>query len=92
MCNCIEKVKEEMKKLAEVDVKRTQGFQEITDAYFTNAILMMADPKSPRPPFTIPFEVHYTRKGKKSGLVRSYKKKINFMPSHCPVCGKIYSK
>ena len=92
MCDCIKKVKEEMKKRAEVDIKREHGFQEITDAYFTNAILMMADPESPRPPFTIPFEVHYTRKGKTSGNVRPYKKKINFMPSHCPVCGEKYSK
>ena len=92
MCNCIEKIREQLKIRVEEEIKNYHGYQGITSAHFTNEILMMADPKSPKPPFTIPFQVEYTRKGKKSGNIRSYKKKINFMPSHCPVCGEKYDK
>ena len=91
MCDCLETIRKELTKRAEEKVKDHIGFKGMTSSYFTNEVLLYAD-GAVRAPFVIPFIAEYKRESKKSGKIRDYKEKMNFIPAFCPVCGVNYAK
>lgn len=95
MCKCFEKISTMLEEKCLESVKNEAGFQEIEYSGFVNSPWLVLDSDlnvRKKAPFFMPFEITYTRKSAKSGNVREYKKKINFFPSHCPMCGEAYDK
>lgn len=93
MCDCFKKMSDLLKEKCIEKVKDEHGFQDVKDFGFVNSPWLVLDSDlnlRKTAPFFMPFEITYTRKAKTTGNVREYKKKIDFFPSHCPICGEKY--
>lgn len=92
MCDCIKTMSETILSHVKVDIENEPGFQKIEDSYFKNRVYTLSDNGLNTSPILLPFKVEYTRKAKRPGNVRTYKKEISILTSFCPFCGHEYGK
>ena len=91
MCDCYDMINEKLTEVVQEKIKKEVGFLHVENSGFKHEPFYLEENKGDKAPFFLPFVVEYERKSKKSGKVRSYKKTVNFFPSHCPVCGEKYA-
>ena len=90
MCNCINEYSEIITEKTKPKLEKEPGFVKITESGFVNEIYVNMNSDKPKIPILLPFEIDYERRAKKSGNIRTYKKKISCIPSFCPICGGKY--
>lgn len=90
MCDCINEYSEKITEKSKPELEKEPGFVRIVESGFVNEIYVDMNSETTKVPILLPFEIKYERKIKSSGVVRTHRKKISFIPSFCIICGEKY--